>query len=63
MLAWNFTVMVIIYLLFVAFNFGFGNYYNIICQTYIRWILNNCFSVAFESAIVISIMYLHHKCA
>jgi hypothetical protein len=63
MLQLNFTVMVIVYLIFAAFMIGFGQYYKLICKTYIRWILDNVISVMFESAIVISIMYLHHKCA
>ncbi len=63
MLERNFTVMVVIYVLFSGYEFGYGSFYKLICPKYIRWILNNLIYTAFESSIVVSIMYLHHKCA
>jgi hypothetical protein len=63
MLEQCFTVMVVIYVLFAVYMSVYGNFYKMICKTYIRWILNDCIGVALESAIIIPIMYLHHKCA
>lgn len=53
--------MVVIYVLFCGYNFGYGNYYKLICPKYVRWILNNLIGTAFESSIVISTMCLHYK--
>jgi hypothetical protein len=55
--------MVVIYILFSAFSYGYGEFYKVICEAYIRWMASDLIELTFNCVIVISIMYLHHKCA
>jgi len=63
MLRRSFTVMVVVYVFTALYYIIFGHFYLIICQTYIRWMLNVCIQLVLEAAIILPIMYMHHKCA
>jgi hypothetical protein len=56
----NFALMVVVYVFFSVYMFVMGSYCKIIEKIYIRWIMTNCFGVAFEAAIITSMMYLHY---
>jgi hypothetical protein len=53
MLERNFTVMVVLYVLYSVFMILNGNFYILICQETIRWIVDGWISVVFEAAIII----------
>lgn len=58
-----FIIITAVYLFYAGYQGGIGHYYKLICPKYVRWICNNLINTAFESAIIVSIMYLHYKCA
>jgi len=59
----NFVIVVVAYGLYFIFNCIYGRYYKIICQTYIRWIIEFLVQCAFEIAVILPILHLHHTVA
>ena len=63
MLENNFIIITTVYIFASVCNFGLGYFYKLVCPLFARLIIENLVTTTTESAIVISIMYLHHKCA
>lgn len=59
----NFVIVVVAYGLYFIFNCIYGRYYKIICQTYIRWIIEFLVQCAFEIGVILPILHLHHTVA
>jgi len=55
--------MFVFYSVMAAYYAGFGHYYFVICQTYIRWILDTIIVVILEYGVIFPTLYLHHMAA
>ena len=60
-LSQNFLIMVVVFGIHFVYMCIYGNFYRIICKTYIRWILNCFFEVACEYGVILSILHLYHR--
>lgn len=47
----------------MAFSWGYGSYYKIVCEAYLRWMVTDFVELIFNCSVITSILYLHHKCA
>ena len=59
----NFVIVVVAYSLYFIFNCIYGRYWKIVCQTYIRWIIEFLVQCAFEIGVILPILHLHHTVA
>jgi len=59
----NFTVLVCLFTFACGFAWGYGSYYNIVCEAYIRWILTACIELSFNTIVIVSCLTLYHKVA